>query len=90
MRVQNPNIENIERIATALGTLRNEVILVGGCACGLLLSDKAAPPARVTYDVDLVAQVIGLASYHQLEQQFLSSALSATQYPQMHRFVVGC
>ncbi len=70
MKIQNPNIENVERIATALGALRDQVILVGGCACGLLLSDTAAPPARVTYDVDLVAQVIGLNGYHQLKKQF--------------------
>ena len=70
MNAQNPNIENIERVAAALNTLRDEVVLVGGCACSMLLSDAAAPPARVTYDVDLVAQVIGLAGYHQLEKQF--------------------
>jgi hypothetical protein len=70
LNAQNPNIENVERIAVALNALRDDVILVGGCACGLLLSDAAAAPARVTYDVDLVAQVIGVAGYHQLEKQF--------------------
>lgn len=43
---------------------------MGGCAVDLLLTDPAAAPARVTYDVDLVARVEALSGYHALEVQF--------------------
>jgi len=65
-----PNIASVELIAQALGPLREELVLVGGCAVDLLLTDSAASPTRVTYDVDMVAQVASLAGYHELERQF--------------------
>ena len=43
---------------------------MGGCAVDLLLTDPAAAPARVTYDVDLVARVEVLVDYHALEEEF--------------------
>lgn len=61
---------SIELISQALGPLREQLVLVGGCAVDLLLTDAAASPTRVTYDVDLVAQVAALADYHDLERQF--------------------
>ena len=70
MRVQYPNLAKIELVAHALGALREQLVFVGGCAVDLLLTDPAAAPARVTYDVDLVAQVAALAGYHALEKQF--------------------
>lgn len=70
MRMQHPNLAKIELIADALGTLREQLVFVGGCAVDLLLTDPAAAPARVTYDVDLVARVEALAGYHALEKQF--------------------
>jgi len=70
MRKQQPNLAKIELIAHALGPLREQLVFVGGCAVDLLLTDPAAAPARVTYDVDLVAQVAALAKYHALEKQF--------------------
>lgn len=70
MRAKFPNIASVELIAQALGPLREELVLVGGCAVDLLLTDSAASPTRVTYDVDMVAQVASLAGYHELERQF--------------------
>ncbi|TCV90591.1 hypothetical protein [Sulfurirhabdus autotrophica] len=70
MRAQYPNLAKVELIAHALGTLREQLVFVGGCAVDLLLTDPAAAPSRVTYDVDLVAQVAALAGYHALEKQF--------------------
>lgn len=54
MRRKHPNLAKIELIADALGALRDQLVFVGGCAVDLLLTDPAAAPARVTYDVDLV------------------------------------
>ena len=65
----DPNLAKVELIARALGDLRSEVIFVGGCAAGLLMSGPATPAARVTYDVDLVAQMAGLRDYHRMEKE---------------------
>ena len=70
MTANNPNLAQVELIAKALGPLRERLVLVGGCAVGLLLTDPAAAPARATFDVDLLAEVAALADYHQLEKEF--------------------
>lgn len=70
MIASDPNVAKVELIAEALGTLRERLVLVGGCATGLLFTDPAAAPARVTYDVDLLAEVAALVDYHQLEKEF--------------------
>ncbi|HMV22325.1 MAG TPA: hypothetical protein PKE50_13680 [Rhodocyclaceae bacterium] len=67
---RGPNLVMVERIATALGPLRERLVFVGGCAAGLLLTDPAAALARVTYDVDLLAEVTALPGYHQLEETY--------------------
>ena len=71
MRPQYPNVAKVELVAQALGDLRERLVFVGGCAVDLLLTDTAAAPSRVTYDVDLVAQVAVLAGYHKLEKEFV-------------------
>jgi hypothetical protein len=67
--LQDPNITKVELIASALGPLRERVVFVGGCAVGLLITDMAAAPVRVTFDVDLVASVSALAGYHGMEKE---------------------
>src|SRR3954471_11127613 len=67
----DPNLERIELVAAALGPLREQLVFVGGCAAGLLISDPAATPIRATLDVDLVVQVTALAAYHQMEEEFV-------------------
>lgn len=68
----DPNVQRIEVVTRALGDLRDELVLVGGCAVGLLIDTPTAPPPRVTYDVDLIAEAASFQSYHALE-----AALSA-------------
>jgi predicted nucleotidyltransferase len=70
MNPNDPNVAKVEMIAQALGDLREKVVFVGGCAVGLLLTDPAAAPPRVTYDVDLIAEVAPLSAYHRLEGEF--------------------
>ncbi len=72
-RVTNPNDPNLQRVelvAQALGDLCEELVFVGGCAAGLLCTSAQAPPPRVTFDVDLVAEVAALVAYHALEARF--------------------
>lgn len=70
MNAHDPNVAKVELVAQALDELREQVVFVGGCAVGLLLTDPTAAPPRVTYDVDLVAQVAALRGYHRLEREF--------------------
>ena len=70
MSPADPNLARIELIAAAWGPLRDQLVFVGGCAAGLLISDPAATPIRATLDVDLVVHVSVLADYHKVEKEF--------------------
>ena len=68
-RVQNPNLEILALAVDRLGRLAEEMVFLGGCATGLLLTDTAAPPIRATRDVDAIVQVVSLADYYQLSEK---------------------
>ncbi len=70
MKHDDPNLAKVEIVAAALDVLCNELVFVGGCAAGLLLSDPAATPTRLTNDVDVVAEVTALRGYHEMEVEF--------------------
>jgi hypothetical protein len=55
-RVQNPNLEILTTAVEQLGELVDELVFLGGCATGLLITDPAAPPIRITRDVDAIVQ----------------------------------
>jgi hypothetical protein len=65
----NPNIDILIKTVNLLGPLADEMVFIGGCATGLLLSDPAAPPIRVTEDVDVIVEVTTLTGYHRLSEQ---------------------
>ena len=65
-RDRNPNIEILEIALERLGALADDMVFLGGCATGLLLTDPAAPPVRATRDVDVIAEVASLRDYYQL------------------------
>jgi hypothetical protein len=46
------NLELLEITAERLRPLLHEIVFVGGCATGLLVTDPGAAPVRRTYDVD--------------------------------------
>lgn len=69
MNPRDPNVYAVQEVADALGDLCEELILVGGCAVGLLITDTARPPSRATKDVDLVTEVTSLANYYELEEK---------------------
>ncbi len=47
----------------------DELVLVGGCVVGLLVTDAARTPIRATVDVDLLTQVAPLAAFYKLADQ---------------------
>ena len=69
MRALNPNLAMLVRAVDQLAELADEMVFVGGCATGLLITDPAAPPIRATKDVDVIVHVISLAEYHRLSKR---------------------
>lgn len=66
---QNPNLDILETSAQALGPLCDELVFLGGCATALLITDPAAPPVRVTRDVDTLAEIGTTKKYRELEKR---------------------
>lgn len=67
MRADDPNLPILIRVAEALGELRDEVVFVGGCAAGLLITDPVVPGMRATEDVDAVVEAASLTRFHAVE-----------------------
>ena len=62
--------EMLSKVATALGELRNEMVFVGGCTTGLLITDQLSlEHVRHTDDVDLIVSVITMMDFRNLKQQ---------------------
>jgi hypothetical protein len=59
----HPNLELLEIAAERLRPLLPEVVFVGGCVTGLLVTDSGAAPVRRTYDVDVIAEIASYADY---------------------------
>ncbi len=60
------NIELLSGMAHAMGPLCEQVVFVGGCATGLLVSHPSVIDTRVTEDVDAIVEVVSLVGYHAL------------------------
>jgi predicted nucleotidyltransferase len=54
-------------IAKELETILDELILVGGCTIGLLITESGHPQIRTTDDVDLITEVTTLSNYYILQ-----------------------
>jgi predicted nucleotidyltransferase len=66
MNPRDPNIQQLQLVAKALGRLRETLVFVGGCATGVLITDSARPPVRATQDVDLIAEIATKTQYYEL------------------------
>jgi len=64
-RPRNPNLQILALAIDQLGDLADEMVLLGGCATGLLISDPAASTIRATRDVDTIVDVSSRADYYQ-------------------------
>jgi len=58
-----PNLDLLQSAAEKLRPLLHEIVFVGGCATGLLISDPGAAPVRRTYDVDVLSEIASYADY---------------------------
>lgn len=59
----NPNLDLLRKAANLLRPLLDELVFVGGCTTGLLITDEAAADVRPTYDVDVIAEISSYADY---------------------------
>jgi hypothetical protein len=57
------SIELLEAAASEFGDLLGRVAFLGGATIGLWITDPTARAPRVTYDVDVVAEVVTLGAY---------------------------
>jgi predicted nucleotidyltransferase len=74
----NPNIELLTSIANAMGPLREQVVFVGGCATGLLITQPLVADARATEDVDAIVEVASLVGYHALAARLMQQGFQQT------------
>jgi len=59
----NPNYRLLVEAAKLLRPILGELVFVGGCTTGLLITDKAAADVRPTYDVDAIAEITSYMEY---------------------------
>lgn len=60
---RNPNLVLLETTAEKLKPLLSELVFVGGCATGLLITDPGAAEIRKTFDVDVIAEIGSYMEY---------------------------
>ena len=61
--MRDPNLNRLIAAAETLRPLLPELVFVGGCVTGLLITDEAAGEPRGTIDVDAVAELTSYAQY---------------------------
>jgi hypothetical protein len=69
VRQTNPNLDLLEEAADQLAELLDELVLVGGCAAGLLVTNPGLSPIRPTEDVDLVVESTTYVDYHRFGER---------------------
>jgi hypothetical protein len=69
-------------VAQALGPVCDEVVFVGGCAAGLLLTQARPDRIRATEDVDIVAQALTVHDYHAVEKRVRARGFSNDMRPE--------
>ena len=77
----NPNLAILELVAQALGPVCDDVIFVGGCATGLLLTHERPDRIRITEDVDIVAQALTVHEYHAIEKRIRAQGFNNDMRP---------
>jgi predicted nucleotidyltransferase len=79
--MSNPNLAILELVAKALGPVCDDVVFVGGCATGLLLTQERPDRIRITEDVDIIAQALTARDYHAIEDKVRARGFSNDMRP---------
>lgn len=72
MTSTDPNRERLLSMVRKLEPLLPDLVLVGGTATGLLITDPAGCPIRPTVDVDVITEFTSYAKYAELGEKLLS------------------
>ena len=75
------NLDLLASVAGRIAPLLDDVVLVGGCAVDLLVTDPGAPPPRVTMDVDLAIEVASYLLYADLGKRLADLGFRPGQEP---------
>ena len=74
--MRDPNLDQLIAAADALRPLLPELVFVGGCVTGLLVTDEAAGEPRGTIDVDAIAEITSYAEYAEFGDRLRSLGFS--------------
>jgi hypothetical protein len=66
---ENPNYAQFVSAVTKLEPLLDQIVFIGGCVVGLLISDPSAPPVRATLDVDAIVEISSYPEFIALGEQ---------------------
>lgn len=67
--MEKTSLDRLQNIAEGLTDLNEQVVYVGGAACGLYATDSAAQDARPTNDVDCVVELLSYREYTDFEEK---------------------
>ncbi len=62
-------LARLEQLVSIIGDLTEQFIFVGGSVVPLLVTDKAAPSARVTEDIDVIVNVTSRSRMYDIEER---------------------
>lgn len=75
----DPNLDLLIAAATVLKPMLEELVFVGGCATGLLITDPAMSQVRATIDVDVIVEVTSYVGYIELSDRLRALGLRLDQ-----------
>jgi predicted nucleotidyltransferase len=75
----DPNLTRLITAARKLQPLLEQIVFVGGCVTGLLVTDPAASPVRPTIDIDAIVEIASYAEYIDLESRLRQLGFSASK-----------
>ena len=74
--MNDPNLTLLEGAVRLLQPLLDELVFVGGCATGLLITDPVGVGIRPTKDVDAITEVGSYAEYAKLSERLRDLGLT--------------
>lgn len=75
----NIHTELVTYAAAELGDLLDQLVLVGGCATGFLVTDPDSVQFRSTKDIDVVTTVTKTSDYQNIERQLRNKGFTNVQ-----------
>ena len=74
--MDDPNRQMLASAAKLLEPLLDDVVFIGGCVTGFLITDPAAEKVRATTDVDVITEVSSYSEYAELSERLRDLGLA--------------